>query len=150
MAIDAASKVLTESVVEITARSWFAALDRKDDLDTVSENFDFEHLYLRFPEGEFRGYEGFVTWYRSAMDSYFDTQHTVHEVDVDLKDDGTADVRVVVTWRASTWTPPAAHSQRVGFDIKQRWSVVADPQGRPLIESYIVEEVQPSAGPQAP
>jgi ketosteroid isomerase-like protein len=140
---------LTRQSVGAMVVSWFAALDRKDPAEAVTGFFDLDRLYLKFPEGEFRGRNGFLRWYSAAMSTYFDTKHTLHAVDVDIAADGTAEVRLQVTWQASTWQPPAARSERLGFDIQQSWRVVPDEDGRPQVRSYVVEGVQPMKGPTA-
>ncbi|PRX97087.1 nuclear transport factor 2 family protein [Allonocardiopsis opalescens] len=146
MTSNTADRLTSEEAVRTAAVSWFAALDRKEPFDRMVDYFDLDRLYLRFPEGEFHGRDGFARWYDAAMNTYFDTKHTVHEVGVDIADDGTADVRVFVTWQARTWKPPAATSESVAFDIRQSWRVVADGNGAPRVRSYVVEEVEPAKG----
>ena len=103
-------------------------------------------LEMRFPEGTLRGWSGFEGWYQGVMRFFFDEVHEVKKVDVDLSGD-TADVKVVVNWQADRWKPPAAKSEWLGFDAYQTWVVKRSPETqKPVIATYIVEELRPMKG----
>ena len=137
-------KLTSLDVLNFT-RDWYAALDRHDPLDDVTQYLTDSSLVMNFPEGTFRGIEGFQRWYDSVIHRFFDEAHRVDSVEVDFGADGLAHVDVVVNWQARCWDPPAAASTWLGFDATQSWTVAAGP-GRPRILEYTVTDLKPMPG----
>jgi len=56
-------------------------------------------------------------------------------------------VKVVVNWQARAWDPPAATSKWLGFDAYQTWILERSATtGKPVIRTYIVDELKPMPG----
>jgi hypothetical protein len=101
---------------------------------------------FHFPEGISRGLDGYREWYERVTRIFFDEVHTLKLARPTLKGDS-ADVDVIVNWQASVWKPPAAKSERINADAKQRWVVVRSPEtGKPVISSYIVDSLDYQPG----
>ncbi|MEU3454708.1 nuclear transport factor 2 family protein [Micromonospora sp. NPDC006766] len=136
----------TEAAIRAMVADWYAALDRHVDLDEALTYLAADGLEMRFPEATARGHGGFADWYKAVTNRFFDEVHTVTSVDVSNLNIGRADLKVVVNWQASIWTPPAAKSQWLGFDAYQTWEVVAGPASAPQIKTYTVDRLDPMPG----
>jgi len=139
----------TEAAIRATVTDWYQALDRHDDLTEVLRFLVDDGLEMRFPEATARGHAGFADWYKAVTNRFFDETHTVTSVEFDLIEADRAQVRVVVNWQASIWSPPAARSQWLGFDAYQTWQVVAGPDGAVLLKTYVVDSLRPMSGSTA-
>lgn len=143
------SAPLTEAEIKQLVEDWYRALDVHAATVEMLPMVVEEGLLLRFPEGDMHGLVEFDRWYNGfVLRSYFDEVHTIKEVDVTLNTSSAqADVKIIVTWEASRWKPPAAKSERLRFDAYQTWTVGRSPQsGKPVIVSYSVDELQPLEG----
>jgi hypothetical protein len=136
---------LTESSLNGYATSWYQALDRHDDLDSVCTFLVDDGLEMVFPETTTHGLSGFAEWYRTVTHKFFDEAHEVLSTDVRSLSADRAEMTVLVRWKASTWQPPAAHSARLDFTAGQTWTVVAGPDG-PLISRYVVDTFDANPG----
>jgi hypothetical protein len=101
---------------------------------------------MRFPEATLKGQPAFVEWYEGVTRKFFDEIHDMKELNIDPAGDE-ANVKLVVNWQAKVWNPPDAKSKWLGFDAYQTWIVKRSPQsGRPVIATYIVDELRPMEG----
>ncbi|MGO8692463.1 MAG: hypothetical protein ACLQMF_02220 [Rectinemataceae bacterium] len=140
------NKGLSAEEVKSLAKVWYEKLDVHAPMVELLPMLLDKGLEMRFPEGTLRGWSGFEGWYQGVMRFFFDEVHEVKKVDVDLSGD-TADVKVVVNWQAHRWKPPAAKSEWLGFDAYQTWVVKRSPETqKPVIATYIVEELRPMKG----
>lgn len=139
---------LTEQSLRAFAVDWYQALDRHDDLAVVQTKLVPDGLEMVFPETTTHGLAGFAEWYRRVTNKFFDEVHEVRFTKVISLTAQRAEITVLVNWRASTWNPPAARSERLDFDGFQRWTVVAGPNG-PLVSRYVVETFNPNPGSAA-
>lgn len=135
----------TDDVVRDTVVEWFRALDRHDDVADLLPYLVDEGFELRFPQETKRGRTGFRDWYDVVTHRFFDEEHRVTHVGIERADHVTT-VTVLVNWQARVWTPPAPYSTWVGFDATQTWYLVLAPDGRPLVQSYVVESLDPMPG----
>jgi hypothetical protein len=136
---------LTESEVQQLASAWYSMLDTHVPVEQytplLAPNVEFH-----FPEGVVRGLDGYRDWYEGVTRKFFDEVHTLKLVRPTLKGDS-ADVEVIVNWQASVWNPPAAKSERINADARQRWVVVRSPQTeKPVISVYIVDSLDYQPG----
>jgi hypothetical protein len=98
-----------------------------------------------FPEATVEGFEGFKGWYDRVIGIFFDEVHTLKEVNPTIEGD-TATVKVVVNWQASVWNPPAPNSERIKLDAYQTWEVIRSAEGKPVVKTYIVDELKYEPG----
>ncbi|AEW92459.1 MULTISPECIES: nuclear transport factor 2 family protein [Streptomycetaceae] len=136
---------LTLATVEDLARRWYRALDRHDPLEEVVPFLVRDGLVMRFPEGTVEGLAGFADWYETVTHRFFDEAHEVRSVAVLPMGPAIAEVKVVVNWQASVWSPPAPQSRWLGFDAHQTWTVVLD-GGSARIRGYTVDALEPMPG----
>ena len=140
---------VTTISIEGWVADWYRALDRHDDITDVLPYLVDDGLMLRFPEGVFRGHEGFRQWYDAVTHRFFDEVHEVRKVTAAPWVNDRASVQVVVNWQARIWDPPAATSSWLGFDAYQTWEVVRGADGRPQLLTYVVNNLQAMPGSAA-
>ncbi|MBD0420428.1 nuclear transport factor 2 family protein [Streptomyces sp. NPDC052309] len=145
MSTTQAAPVLTEEAVRQFVTRWYEALDRHDPVDEVERFLASEGLVMHFPEGTSEGLDGFRSWYDAVTHRFFDETHTVASVDTVTTGPDSAEVKVVVNWQTSVWTPPAARSQWLGFDAYQTWTVVVE-NGTLRIRTYTVDGLKAMPG----
>ena len=144
-----AATALTEAEIKELADVWYRKLDVHAPLDEVLPMLADEGLEMRFPEETARGHEGFATWYERVIRIFFDEVHTITEVTPVINGDQ-AEVKVVVNWQAKVWNPPEPKSKWIGFDAYQTWIVQRSPEsGKPVVLTYIVDELRPMPGSDA-
>jgi hypothetical protein len=74
--------------------------------------------------------------------------HTLRSVQVSPRGQQ-ADLKVLVNWQGRVWNAPDANSQNLNFDAYQTWVVERSPQtGKPVIKTYIVDELKDLSGAQ--
>lgn len=139
---------LSQQSIEDLAHDWYRKLDvhapMLEVVPMLSQDGDLE---MRFPEATLRGLNEFERWYQGVIRVFFDEAHQVKEVESVIRDDGTADVKIVVHWEASRWTPPAEQSDRLEMDAFQTWNVkYSERAGGPVITRYVVDELRLSPG----
>lgn len=140
-------KELTTAGTEQLVAEWYEALDRHAPFEELARRVVPDGLVMSFPEGRVEGLEGFRDWYGTVTHRFFDEVHEVRSVTArpDPADPGGLVVTVVVNWQTRVWTPPAAHSQWLGFDAHQTWTVTLE-SGTPRISSYVVDHLTPMPG----
>ena len=134
---------LSTAEVNALAALWYRKLDVHAPLVEVLPLVDDE-AEMKFPEATLRGKAAFEGWYERVIRVFFDEVHTLKQVAVTPNADGAdvADVKVVVHWEASVWSPPAAKSQRIKLDAYQTWQVRRSPiTNQPVITTYIVDKL---------
>ncbi len=138
---------LTESEVKQMVDEWYLKLDIHAPAEEFLPLLAEEGLEMRFPEGTLHGYEEFKKWYETTIITrYFDEIHTMKELNIAMSEDG-ADVRLVVDWQTRRWKPPAPKSEWLGFDCYQTLVVKrSDRTGKPVILTYVVDELDPMEG----
>jgi hypothetical protein len=137
--------VLTETLIRHMVARWYRALDRHDELAKVLPYLADEGLEMRFPETTVRGHAGFAGWYETVMGKFFDEEHTVKNVDIELHCPNNAVAGVLVNWQAKVWSPPAPRSSWLGFDAYQTWDITVQ-DGRPVVQTYSVDFFDPMPG----
>jgi ketosteroid isomerase-like protein len=138
-------QALTTETVNQLVKDWYDALDRHDPVELVLPYLASNGLTMKFPEATLTGHDDFRAWYDAVIARFFDEEHVLKQVEVDISTPVHADVLVVVNWQARIWTPPAARSDWLGFDATQTWSVVLQ-DGTPRIRTYSVDDLAPMAG----
>ena len=136
---------LTETLVRHTVVRWYRALDRHDDLLDVLPYLADNGLEMRFPETTVYGHSGFKGWYDTVIAKFFDEEHTVKSIDVDLHGPTSATAKVLVNWQARIWEPPEPQSHWLGFDAYQTWAIALQ-DGRPVVRTYSVDFFDPMPG----
>jgi hypothetical protein len=126
---------LTEANIKAFAAAWYQALDFHVPTEEICKLVAADGLQMIFPEKTLRGLNDFKAWYAGGtytdgeqapgvINIFFDENHNVASVDAKI-DGMSANVRVVVAWQASVFTPPAAKSKRVSADFAQDWILCA-------------------------
>lgn len=133
---------LTADSVRALADSWFTHLDEHarevEFLPLLAE----EGLSQMWPDYTVKSLGDFEGWYQRALRLFFDEVHTLKEFDVTVDGDR-AQVKVVVNWQASTWTPGDPKSKRLDMDAYQTWGVIVSPKsGSPVIQTISVDDVK--------
>jgi len=137
---------LNEAEVKEMVDAWYLKLDVHAPVDEVLPLLLDDGLEMRFPEATVKGYEGFKGWYTAVTNRFFDEVHDMKSLEIKPMGD-TADVKLVVNWQAKIWDPPAAKSVWLGFDAYQTWIIVRSPEsGKPVIKTYIVDNLDPMPG----
>lgn len=132
---------LSTAEVQSMAADWYRKLDVHAKLDEFIPFLAEEGVEMRFPEATVHGFDGFRDWYEKVVGIFFDEVHTVKSVTLENQNNP-SEVKVVVKWEASVWTPPAAESKRIVLDAYQTWYVVRSPiSGKPVIQTYIVDSL---------
>lgn len=138
---------LTEAEVHQFAIDWYRKLDVHAPIENYIPLFAEERLEMQFPEGTFKGFEGFKSWYESVTGIFFDEVHTLKKVQLITVSEEKANVKIVVGWEASIWNPPAAKSERVVLDAYQTWVVKRSSKTKkPVILTYIVDSMKYAEG----
>lgn len=119
------------------ARRWFAALNCHKPVVELEAMLDPKGAEMKFPEATLKTPAEFRSWYSGVTHKFFDQQHVMRQIDVNLKD-GAAEVFVIVNWQARTWDAPAPASTRIDMDAYQNWVVRPGPGGSPVISRYEV------------
>jgi hypothetical protein len=102
--------------------AWYHALDVHAPVAECWRFLADRDLVMEFPDGKIRDFDSFNNWYDRVTHLFFDENHTVQSVAVDLRgDEGVLDI--VVGWQASWFEPPAAKSKRTSMNATQRWTV---------------------------
>lgn len=136
---------LTETEVRNAVVRWYRALDRHDALEDVLPYLADDELEMRLPETTVKGHAGFKGWYDTVTARFFDEEHTVKSVDVELHGPTAATARVLVNWQAKIWDPPEPVSKWIGFDAYQTWELALR-DGRPVVLVYSVDVFDPMPG----
>jgi ketosteroid isomerase-like protein len=137
---------LTESELREFVKSWFGHLDAHDPVEQLLPLLADDELVMKLPEVTSRGHSGFSDWYEKVTHLFFDEEHTVEDVAVDVSADP-ATVRLNLIWRARVWRSPAARSESLGFHSGQTWALRRSPvTGGPMIVLYSVDSFTPLAG----
>lgn len=132
---------MTKSDVLALVRNWFRAINDHAPLPILVGMLAENGFELRFPEATLRSREDLERWYGDVTAKFFDQVHEVKMVEVDLRGDS-AEVALLVNWRARTWQPPQAYSKALDFDAVQTWSLAARPvDGRPVIVRHSIESL---------
>jgi hypothetical protein len=137
------SEPLSSAAIQEMAAAWYKKLDVHAPVEEIVPMLAKEGVTMVFPEATVEGIDGFKGWYDRVINIFFDEVHTLKEVSVTPKEDGKAEVKVVVKWEASVWKPPAPFSERIILDAYQTWEVQPDPEtGNPVVLTYIVDELK--------
>lgn len=139
---------MTETAIKEMAAKWYRLLDVHA---PITEFLPLLHTDLKmvFPEATLEGQGAFSEWLAVVVRIFFDEEHTLKEVKAEFSAPDTANVKVVVNWKARRWKAPAARAEHLDFDAYQTWVVKASPTGAPLVATYIVDKLVPLPGSAA-
>jgi hypothetical protein len=140
---------LTEAEVDAFVRDWYHQLDVHAPIEEVIPYLADDGLEFTIPEGTRRSHDEMREQLNAWYTTFFDEIHTMKELDIAPSGD-TADVKLVVNWKARIWNPPDAESKFLHFDAYQTWVVDRSPDtGKPRIRKYVVDnlEAQPDSSP---
>jgi hypothetical protein len=139
---------LTETEVRQLADDWYRLLDVHDPMVNLLPMLPSDGITQKWPEVTVTDLVGFEEWYQRVIRTFFDEEHTLKEFNVTLNGDGSkADVKVIVYWEASVWTPGDRLSKRLMMDAYQTWEVIRSAQsGKPVIKTIIVDKIDEKPG----
>ena len=141
--------ILTENEIKEFAENWYKLLDVHAPITDFLPMLDADDLEMVFPEATLKGAAAFSEWLAGVVRIFFDEEHTVKEVTSSISTDGTADVKVVVNWKARRWQAPAATADKLDFDAYQTWIMKRSESGAPVIVKYIVDDLKALPGSAA-
>ena len=128
-----ATQPLTEQEIITFVSGWYDALDLHVPLEDAYHLVSDQDLKMQYPDGDIRDFAGFKKWYDLITNLYFDENHYVQSVIINLK--GTeADLEVVVGWQANWFPAPAPKSKRTSLNAYQRWKVRRSTRNRYGVE----------------
>lgn len=139
------SAEITATEAQELAQRWYHNLDVHAPLAEFIPLLAGTGLTMVFPEATATGFPGFKGWYERVIGLFFDEVHTLKQVQLTPKGDR-AEVKVVVKWEASRWTPPAPRSERIIADAYQTWELIRSSSGQPVILTYVVDAIEYYAG----
>lgn len=128
------SEPMTLEAINEFVRAWYLALDQHVPREACSR-LVADDVQMIFPEKTLHGIGDLEAWYAGGTYSdgedapgviniFFDENHNVASVEPTSNIDGDEiELRVVVAWQASWFTPPAAKSTRTSMDAIQDWTV---------------------------
>lgn len=138
---------LTEAEIREFAGEWYRKLDVHAPLSDLTPLIVEEGFELVVPEGKYTNLDGFQSWYERAIRIFFDEEHEVKEVKLDMVSDSQITVKVIVRWKARVWRPPSATSETIEMDAYQTWVVVRSPvTQKAAILSYAVDSAEYAPG----
>jgi hypothetical protein len=145
------SKPLAENEVRDMVIDWYQKLDVHAPMVDILPLLSDTELHMKFPEATLTSLAEFESWYQGVIRIFFDEVHTMKELNVTVSPDGSkADIKLMVYWEASVWTPPDRYSKRLMMDAYQTWVVKRSPtSGLPVVVSYIVDKLDPKPGSAA-
>lgn len=121
--------------------AWYKKLDDHAPFEEIVSCWGDEGLQMVLPEGILKSLAEIQQWYQKVIHLFFDEVHTLKSVTTIPKGDRT-EVKIVVKWEASRWTPPAPRSERIVADAYQTWEVMRSPHtGKVVILSYVVDSL---------
>ena len=129
-------------------RDWYRQLDVHAPIDDVIPYLADDGLEFTIPEGTRRSHaemrEQLNAWYTT----FFDEVHTMKELNITPNGD-TADVKLVVNWKARIWNRPTRRASSSTSTRTRRWVVQRGASGKPEIQSYVVDylDAQPDSAP---
>lgn len=135
---------LTKSEVQKLVDEFYAKLDAHASVEEYIHlfTFDEEDLIIQFPSIILTSWEQFKPWYEGTLNQFFDEIHAAEKIEFTANNTEQADIKAIVHWEASTWKPPAAHSQRIVASVEQSWVVIRSPQTKkPVFKEYIVHKL---------
>jgi hypothetical protein len=99
-------------------------------------------IKIRYPDGSgFDNLPGFEEFYANLIRQLFDEHHGIAGVTCRINGtQGEVDVHIDMT--AKMWNPPAPKSVPVLCDAYFTWGVKRAPDGRPVITTYTLTDVQ--------
>lgn len=144
------SDPLTREEIDDLAQRWYGALDVHAPVAELHAMIlDGQDNEMAFPEMTTHGHAEFTLWSEKVTRRFFDEVHTLKTFEPTIDGD-TANVEVLVNWRARVWEPPSPNSKLLHMDVSQTWEVVRSPDtGKAVIKRYIVgpaEELPDSDG----
>jgi hypothetical protein len=135
---------LTDSEIRELARDWFAGLNEHRAMVAMLPMLAADGFRIVFPEATLTTLPEFEAWYQGVIRTFFDQDHILQELQASIDGDH-ATVDLVVVWKASRWTPPAAMSERTIMRAEQSWIVKRSPQtGKAVIAGYTVRSLKPT------
>jgi hypothetical protein len=114
--------LFSEENIKAFVAAWYLTLDIHAPVGECLKLLADEGLEMVFPEKTMRTAAEFQDWYTAVTNFFFDENHNVASVDIDVSGDK-ATLGVVVAWQASWFVPPAAKSKRTSMDATQKWIV---------------------------
>jgi hypothetical protein len=136
------STEITNAEVQELLSMWYQKLDDHAPFEEIAPCWGDEPLKMVLPEGTLNTLSEIRQWYSKVINLFFDEVHTLKTVTTILKGDR-AEVKIVVKWEASRWTPPAARSERIIADAHQTWEVARSPHtGKVVILAYVVNSLE--------
>ena len=137
---------ISETEVRQLVNDWYVKLDVHAAVEKMLLMLAKDTLVMQLPEVTLHGLDEFKSWYDHIVHTFFDEVHTMQSLDIATTSQQ-AEVQLVVRWEASRWNAPAPNSQRLAFDVAQRWVIKRSPDTQNLvIDTYIVDALTPLEG----
>ncbi len=126
-------------VIMSLVRDWFWSITEQKSENTLLQMLagDFE---LIFPDSTLRSVDEFKHWYTEIKATFFNQQHLIRSLDIQLDGD-IAHLSIWVNWLAEQRALGQPQSQQLNFDALQRWQLKYL-QGKWLITNYKVVELK--------
>lgn len=132
---------LTNENIRKMVIAWYKKLDVHAPMVEILPFLVDYGLKMKFPEATAEGWAGFESWYQRVIRIFFDEEHTVKVCEAEIDGDE-AQVKIIVQWEASIWNPPDDKHHRIKLDAYQTWRVITNNEGKPIVKTYIVDEMK--------
>ncbi len=117
-------------------RNWFKGITDQIASEQLLGMFSSLRYEIIFPEATLTDAQSFNKWYEEVKEAFFDQQHIIRQIEIDLHDDK-AELALWVTWRGKTRNANHSRAQEMDFDAFQIWHVVKE-SGNWVIQNYKV------------
>ena len=135
------SAEMTEAEVRELLSIWYKKLDDHAPFEDIEPCWGTKGLRMVLPEATLTDLSEIRKWYQGVINIFFDEVHTLKSVTTRPKGDRT-EVKIIVKWEASRWTPPAPRSERIVADAYQTLEVMRSHHtGKVVILSYVVDSL---------
>lgn len=137
---------ISETEVRQLVTDWLVKLDVHAPVGEMLPMLASENLEMQLPEVTLHGLDEFKTWYDGVIHTFFDEVHTIQSLDITTTSEQ-AEVQLLMRWETSRWNAPAPNSERLAFDVAQRWVIKRSHNTQSLvINTYIVDALTPLEG----
>jgi len=122
--------------------TWYKSIDNHVSVSELIPMLYAGDLEMHYPEGIVKTQEGFISWYNNYVNQFFDGEHNVKMMDIEIKGE-TAITKLLLNWQTLIWNPPEARSKWIGCDIYETFGLIRDKRSsNAVINLFIVDKVE--------
>ena len=115
---------------------WFAWFDHQADDSLFLAHIADKNLDMEFPEDTLRSHTDFVRWHNKIRATIASNTHEISELKAGPDEHGGFRIELTVFWEARD-----KQGELISLLAKQDWEISIAPDGRLVIEKYIVKKL---------